>query len=128
MLAVRETPGSVRLLSNVDPQYPGMVGMLAAGGGLDQIGRFHERAWGDVEDQAVLRRLDSLARAGGAASSLRGSTFGRIGGRPVGMDTAGSATDVWRQKFGADVEENAQHEVVSKPSTGPDAQVRSAPH
>ncbi len=126
MLAVRETPGSVLLFSNVDPQYPGMVGMLAAGGGLDQIGRFHERAWGDVEDQAVLRRLDSLARAGAAASSLRGSTFGRIGGRPMGMYTAVSATDVWMQKFGVDVEEIDQHELVRRSSSVPDAQVRAA--
>src|SRR5258708_14929566 len=76
MLAIRETPGSVLLFSNVDPQYPGMVGMLAAGGGLDQIGRGHERAWCEVVDQAVLRRLDSLARARAAATSLRGPPFG----------------------------------------------------
>jgi len=63
------------LFSNIDPQYPGMVGMLAAGGGLDQIGRAHERAWGEVEDPAVLRRLDALARAGASANGLRGSTF-----------------------------------------------------
>ena len=105
MLAVRETPGAVVLFSTIDPQYPGMVGMLAAGGGLDQIGRQHERAWGDIEDQPVLRRIDALARAGAAASRLRGSTFGRIGGRPMGMYTAVSATDVWMQKFGIDVEE-----------------------
>ena len=98
MLAARETVGSVVLFSNVDPQYPGMVGMLAAGGGLDQIGRTHERAWGDVEDQPVLRRLDALALAGSAANRLRGSTFGRIGGRPMGMYTAVSTppTSGWR--------------------------------
>ena len=55
VLAVRETTGAVLLFSNIDPQYPGMVGMLAAGGGLDQIGRQHERAWGEVEDPAVLQ-------------------------------------------------------------------------
>jgi L-fucose isomerase len=55
MLAVRETPGAVLLFSNIDPQYPGMVGLLAAGGGLDQIGRPRPRrgggqpaAWLDV--------------------------------------------------------------------------------
>ena len=69
VLAAQETSGAVLLVSNVDPQYPGMVGMLAAGGGLDQMGRLHERAWGEVEGQAVLRQLDALARAGAAASS-----------------------------------------------------------
>src|SRR5260370_33399217 len=69
MLAVRETPGSVLRFSNVDPQYPGMAGMLAAGGGLDQIGQLHEQAWGDVEDRAVLRRLDSRLRGAATAST-----------------------------------------------------------
>ena len=119
VLAARETPGAVLLFSNIDPQYPGMVGMLAAGGGLDQIGRQHERAWGDIEDQAVLRRLDALARAGSAASALRGSTFGRIGGRPMGMYTAVSATDIWMQKFGIDVEEIDQYELVRRSASVP---------
>ena len=126
MLAVRETPGAVVLFSNIDPQYPGMVGMLAAGGGLDQIGRAHERAWGEVEDPAVLRRLDALARAGAAANRLRGSTFGRIGGRPMGMYTAVSATDVWMQKFGVDVEEIDQYELVHRSASVPDERVRAA--
>ena len=39
MLAARELPGPLLLFSNVDPQYPGMVGMLAAAGALDQVGR-----------------------------------------------------------------------------------------
>src|SRR5260370_1022585 len=54
VLAAQETSGAVLLVSNVDPQYPGMVGMLAAGGGLDQMGRLHERALGEVEGHPVL--------------------------------------------------------------------------
>jgi L-fucose/D-arabinose isomerase len=126
MLAVRETPGAVTLFSNIDPQFPGMVGMLAAAGGLDQIGRCHERAWGDVEDNGVQRRLDSLARAGAAANGLRGTTFGRVGGRPMGMYTAVSATDVWMDKFGVDVEEIDQYELVRRSPGIPDAKVTAA--
>ena len=126
MLAVRETPGAVVLFSNIDPQYPGMVGMLAAGGGLDQIGRVHERAWGDVADPAVLRRLDALARAGAAANALRGSTFGRIGGRPMGMYTAVSSTEVWMEKFGVDVEEIDQYELVHRSTSVPQLKVTAA--
>ena len=74
MLAVRETPGAVVLFSNIDPQYPGMVGMLAAGGGLDQIGRQHERAWGDIEDPA------------GAAPARRPRPRRRGGQRPARLD------------------------------------------
>jgi L-fucose/D-arabinose isomerase len=126
MLAVRETQGPVTLFSNIDPQYPGMVGMLAAGGGLDQIGRSHERAWGDVSDPGVQRQLDVLARAGAAASQLRGTTFGRIGGRPMGMYTAVSATDVWLDKFGVDVEEIDQYELVRRSPAVPEAKVTNA--
>jgi len=126
MLAVKQTPGPVALFSNVDPSYPGMVGMLAAGGGLDQIGRTHERVWGDVNDIGVLRRLDSLVRAGAGANALNGSTFGRIGGRPMGMYTAVSPTDLWLSKFGIDVEEIDQYELVRRAGEVPDDAVSHA--
>jgi L-fucose isomerase len=114
MLAASQIPGPLLLFSNVDPQYPGMVGMLAAAGGLDQTGRIYGRAWGDVGDPAVLRRIDSHIRAGGAAQRLRGSTFGRIGGRPMGMYTAVSNSDQWMRDFGVDVEEIDQWELVRR--------------
>lgn len=114
LLAAAETPGPLLLFSNVDPQYPGMVGMLAAAGGLDQVGRTYGRAWGDVSEPAVLARLEAHARAARAANGLRGSTFGRIGGRPMGMYTAVSNPDQWMQKFGVDVEEIDQWELVRR--------------
>src|SRR5437868_6621815 len=76
MLAAQELPGPLLLFSNLDPQYPGMVGMLAAAGALDQIGRVHGRAWGDVADPVVAARLDAHVRAGAAVRGLRGATFG----------------------------------------------------
>ncbi len=126
MLAARETPGPLLLFSNVDPQYPGMVGMLAAAGSLDQIGRTYGRAWGDVSDRKVLRSITAYVRAAYAVQSLRGSTFGRIGGRPMGMYTAVSNADAWMEKFGVDVEEIDQWELVRR-SEGVDAdKVRAA--
>src|SRR5437763_15564029 len=50
MLAAEATPGPLLLFSNIDPQFPGMAGMLPPGGGLDQIGRSHTRAWADASD------------------------------------------------------------------------------
>jgi L-fucose isomerase len=114
MLAARETPGPLLLFSNVDPQYPGMVGMLAAAGALDQVGRLHARAWGDVGDAGVQARLAASIGAGAAAAGLRGSTFGRIGGRPMGMYTAVSNPDQWLRQFGVDVEEIDQWELVRR--------------
>src|SRR5579863_2168374 len=95
MRAARELPGPLLLFSNIDPRLPGMVGMLAAAGALDQIDRSYGRAWGDVEDPDVWARIDAHIRAGAAVGALRGSTFGRIGGRSMGMYTAVSSPDRW---------------------------------
>jgi L-fucose isomerase len=114
MLAAAETAGPLLLLGNIDPAYPGMVGMLAAGGALDQIGRTHVRAWGAVTDRGVRDRVLGYVAAGQAVSRLRGSTFGRIGGRPMGMYTAVADPDQWIKTFGIDVEEIDQWELVRR--------------
>jgi L-fucose isomerase len=126
MLAARATPGPLLLFSNVDPQYPGMVGMLAAAGGLDQIGRRYGRAWGSISDPGVRARVDAHVRAAGAVRALEGSTFGRIGGRPMGMYTAVSNTDQWLATFGVDVEEIDQWELVRRSEGVADHLVRGA--
>jgi L-fucose/D-arabinose isomerase len=114
MLAAEATKSPLLLLANIDPAQPGMVGMLAGGGALDQIGRLHARAWGDISDPAVLDRVLTQVRAAHAVQSLRGSTFGRIGGRPMGMNTAVANTDQWMRQFGVDVEEIDQWEIVRR--------------
>jgi L-fucose/D-arabinose isomerase len=114
MLAQDAVRGPIVQFSNIDPQYPGMVGMLAAAGGLDQIGRVYERAWGDIDEPGVQRRLAAALRAAVAVSRLRGSTFGRIGGRSMGMYTAVASADEWIDRFGVDVEEIDQWEIVRR--------------
>jgi L-fucose isomerase len=114
MRAVRELPGPVLLFSNIDPKYPGMVGMLAAAGALDQVERTYGRAWGDIRDDSVWARIEAHIRAGAAVERLRGSTFGRFGGRPMGMYTAVSNGDRWLRQFGVDVEEIDQWEIVRR--------------
>ncbi len=114
LLAADATPGAILLFSTLDARYPGMVGMLAAGGGLDQVGRRHGRAWGDIGDPAVLERVLGYGRAAAAVAALRGSTFGRIGGRPMGMYTAVANSDQWMRQFGVDVEEIDQWELVRR--------------
>src|SRR5581483_9476831 len=48
---------------------------------------------------------EMAVREARAVAAQRGSTFGRIGGRPMGMYTAVSNTDQWMRTFGVDVEE-----------------------
>lgn len=113
-LAATQTPSSILLFSNISPQYPGMVGMLAAAGSLDQTGRRYGRAWGDISDPKVAGRVEAWIAAGSAQSRLRGRTFGRIGGRPMGMYTAVADPAQWMAQFGVDVEEIDQWEIVRR--------------
>jgi L-fucose/D-arabinose isomerase len=126
MLAARETPGALLLFSSIDPEQPGMVGMLAAAGALDQIGRVYGRAWGDPSDPRVRENVEAYVRAAGAVRSLQGSTFGRIGGRPMGMYTAVANADQWMDKFGVDVEEIDQWELVRRSQRVEEGRVRMA--
>ncbi len=114
VLAADQTPGPILLFSNISPRYPGMVGMLAAAGALDQIGRRYGRAWGDIADPEVVARVLAWIAAGAAYRRLRGQTFGRIGGRPMGMYTAVADPAQWMEKFGVDVEEIDQMEIVRR--------------
>ncbi|WP_280383226.1 L-fucose/L-arabinose isomerase family protein [Nocardia wallacei] len=126
MLAAEATGGPLLLLGGLDPVQPGMVGMLAAGGALDQIGRRHTRAWGDIGDPATRERILTQVRAAAATQALRGSTFGRIGGRPMGMYTAVANTDQWMRTFGVDVEEIDQWELVRRSDLVEASRVRGA--
>lgn len=125
MIAAEATPGPLLLFSNIDPSYPGMVGMLAAGGGLDQIGRAHMRLWGDPAEAEVRAKLQAHVAAAAAFSGLRGKTFGRIGGRPMGMYTAVANTDQWMSHFGIDVEEIDQWELVRLSEKVPASRARA---
>jgi L-fucose isomerase len=126
MLFASQGSGPLALFSNIDPQYPGMVGMLAAGGGFDQIGRKHTRTWGDPADPAVIGRLSQLATAAGVTQGLRGATFGRIGGRPMGMYTTVANTDQWMAQFGIDIEDIDQYELVRRGSAVDPAKTKAA--
>ena len=111
-LASSFAPGPLLLFCNIHPSEPGMVGMLAAAGTLEQLGRFHERLWGDISEAPVLGRVLSFLRAAGAVGAVRGQTFGLFGGRPLGMYTAVSPLDQWMREFGVDVEHVEQHDIV----------------
>jgi L-fucose isomerase len=111
-LATRSAPGPYLLFCNIHPSEPGMVGMLAAAGTMDQLGETYTRVWGDINDPAVLARVMSFLKAAAAVRMLRGQTYGLFGGRPLGMYTAVANLDQWSQMFGLDVEHIEQEDVV----------------
>ncbi|MGW0890605.1 L-fucose/L-arabinose isomerase family protein [Saccharopolyspora sp. NPDC002578] len=124
MLAADATRSPLVLVASTDPTEPGLVGMLAAGGALDQIGRKHTRAWGAPDSPELAAAIGVQATAAAAVKSLRGSTFGRFGGRPMGMNTAVANTDQWQRQFGIDVEEIDQYELVLRAEKADAAEAR----
>ena len=100
VMAARECRSPILLFSSLDPQYPGMVGMLAVAGALDQMERKHGRAWGDIEDPNMLARVEGFVRVSRAIRALEGSTFGRVGGRSMGMYTAVANPQEWSASSG----------------------------
>ena len=111
-LATRVAPGPFLLFGNLHPSEPGMVGMMAAAGTLDQLGERYTRVWGDIRDAAVLQKVMSFIKAAGALALLRGQTYGLFGGRPLGMYTAVANLDEWSKIFGLDVEHIEQEDIV----------------
>jgi len=51
-LASRFASGPLLLFSNVNPEYPGLVGMLAGAGALSQTGTPYTRAYDEIEDDS----------------------------------------------------------------------------
>ncbi len=112
-VATAIAPGPFLLFCNLHPSQCGMVGMLAAAGTMDQLGRPYGRIWGSIGDPKVFEKVDSFLHAASAISRLRGMTFGNFGGRPLGMYTAVANLDQWQRMFGVDVENIEQEDIVA---------------
>ena len=102
------------LLSNKSAATHGTVGLLGAGGALDQIGYRHLRAREDFDSPALAGKLLPFARAASAVRRLRGSVFGLFGGRSLGIDTGGFDPMQWRALFGVDAEHIDQLEIIRR--------------
>lgn len=105
-------PGPILLYCQVNPRYPGMVGMLAAAGALEQVGKVPERVWGEPEDPTVISKVLKFVRAASTLNRLKGERYGLFGGRSMGMYTAVANSDQWMREFGIDVEHIDQYELV----------------
>ncbi len=112
VMASLYAPGPYLAYGQINPSYPGMVGLLAAAGALEQVGINPERVWGNPEDRDVMERVMHFVRAASAVSRLKGERYGMFGGRPMGMYTASSNGDQWLKEFGIDVEQIDQYELV----------------
>ena len=116
----------IMLAANLNPDWPGMVAMLASGGALHHIGINHFRVAGDVREKEVLDKILTFARCAKATSRLNGSTYGLIGGRSLGLYSATVDMQQWQKDFGIDIEHLDQSEIVRIAQTIPQAQVDKA--
>lgn len=103
----------VAILSPGESHLPGMGGMLASGGALEQIGIFQKRIWGPLGLKDTRRELHTFLRAAGARHALRGQVYGQIGGRSIGMFTGVSSSIIeWQKIFGVDMDHVDQNQII----------------
>jgi L-fucose isomerase len=100
----------ILLMGNGRPDTSSMVGLLGAGGALDEIGREHTRVFDHHLPEPRAQAL-AFVRAAGAIDSLRGQTLGMFGGRSLGIVTAVADPAQWQRLFGVDIETIDQLEI-----------------
>lgn len=125
-IAANNLKKPVLLAANLNPDWPGMVAMLASGGALHHLGIDHFRVTGDVREKAVLDKILTFARCAKVVNSLNGQKYGLIGGRSLGMYSATVSMQDWQKKFGVDIEHVDQSEIVRLADTIPEEQVDKA--
>src|SRR5262249_54772798 len=113
-VAAQFCPQPIVMFSNVNPRYPGLVGMLANSGSLDQVGIRFSKTFGDIGEPAVRGRLKSQILSTDAAHRLKGLTYALIGGRSLGIDTTVIDPAQWMKQFGIDVDHVDQFELVRR--------------
>ncbi len=125
-IAARNGQGPFLLAANLNPEWPGMVAMLASGGALHHLGIDHFRVAGDVDEQKILEKILTFCRCAYVATGLNGLKYGLLGGRSLGMYSAVVNMQDWQQKFGVDIEHIDESEIVRLAAAIPDEQVERA--
>jgi len=125
-IAAENGKGPFLLCANLNPDWPGMVAMLAAGGALHHLGIEHYRAAGDFTDKDVLQKIVTFADCAKVVSRLNGQKYGLIGGRSLGMYSATVSMQDWQMKFGVDIDHMDQSEIVRIAEEIPEEQVKKA--
>ena len=73
------------------------------------------KIWGSPLDEPELQdSLSAFCRASGAIERMKGSVYGLIGGRSIGMNTGAVSTADWMALFGVDVEHIDQLEIIRR--------------
>jgi len=100
------------LCGNEAPDSISQLGFLVAAGSIEQIDLKYKRIPGDISDEKVKQELLYFLKAATAYKRLKGSTFGCIGGRSLGINTGVADLVTWQKYFGVDIEHIDQFEIV----------------
>jgi L-fucose isomerase len=103
----------ILLLGNNRPDTSSLVGVLGAGGALDQVGCIHFRIFEHLTANSI-QKIHSFVRACSARHSLKGQTLGLFGGKSLGIFTANVDPAQWQKLFGVDIEILDQHDLISE--------------
>jgi L-fucose isomerase len=115
LMAARLLELPVLLSSPQDGKLPGLGGIMAAHGGMAQIGIKTVKLWGNpLEEPDLLETLSAFCRAASVIERLKGSVFGLFGGRSIGMNTGAVSALDWMRRFGMDVEHIDQLQIVHR--------------
>jgi len=115
VLAARVLGLPVLLSSPKDGKLPGLGGIMAAHGAMQQVGIKSKKIWGNpLEEPSLLANLSAFCRASGVIERMKGSVYGLIGGRSIGMNTGAVSTQQWMKEFGVDVEHIDQLEIIRR--------------
>jgi L-fucose isomerase len=127
LMAARLLDMPVILSAPKDPALPGLGGILAAHGAMAQIGLKTAKIWGNPGEEAELgKTLSAFCRACGVIERMKGSVYGLIGGRSIGMNTGVPNTQEWMRRFGIDVEHIDQLRLVDMARSMDEAEVQRA--
>jgi len=113
-MAAQFCPKPLIMFANYFEEKPGVVGMLAGAGSLDQVGIPFFKLYGDVDDPAILKKLRAYILGVSAYNRLKGMTFCGVGGRSISIDTTVADPALWMKKFGIDVDSVDQMELVRR--------------
>ncbi len=122
-VAARRAQVPILLVASFNPKYPSLIGMIASGASLDQVGIRHSRIWGDPSDPGFVTRVLQFGRAARVVHRLRGQTCGLLGGRSMGMYVGTADPAQWQSLFGVDLEHIDQFEIVRRAEKVPQEKV-----
>ncbi|MDI6870106.1 MAG: L-fucose isomerase [Bacillota bacterium] len=125
VMTARQVQKPLAVITNERRDSAGLVGMLASAGGLDEVGLKHVRLIGDGLDPRIAGRLVRFCKAASVVNRLRGTTYGLLGGRSLGMYTATADPAQWQRDFGVDIEQVDQLEIVRRAEAIPADRVTS---